>query len=1135
MSVISVKTRLYWTLFLSLALLAGILAIKSYFVVSPGLTVDIRFSRTEAIAAADAFQREYFPRLITTRRAITFVSDRYLQNYVELEGGGLASYQVLIPQVDAATHYWSLRSFAEGQQEELMLAFNPQGKFISFNLVVSDETPGAALTEEAARELAETNARQHLGERFDAYQPLETRVVHQPTGRADYSFTYEHSSLQVAEARFRLTLKVAGDQVVTLNTFKFIPDGFNQRFDEMRALNHQISQVANYLMLTIMVLGGLLGGGIWLFRRHELHWRPALVPALVVSTGLAAAVLSNLPAAWMSYQTTNTVNNFLFQQGFQAVLVFVVLGLGLSIVYAIAEGLTRMAFAQHPRIYDAWRVPVAGSPEVVGRIFGGYAWAGSFLAYAVLFMLLASRVLGWWSPTGMSSDPNILSSWRPALAPIFMALQAGTWEECLFRAIPLSVAVLLGRHFKMMKSLVFTTLILQALIFAGAHADYPQLPGYSRLLELFIPALVFGIVFLRFGLIPCMLAHFIYDLVLMSVPIFTATDASLWLDRGLVISVGVLPLVVLAYAYWRQGGWQSLAAQWRNGVTAPPMPLVGTEVSRSMSDPGSSMSDPSLLRPLALSPQWLIGIVVVAVAVLTFSVLKPKDIIWPHYQIDRAQAIQIAEAELQKHGVKLTGEWRKTALTNNGFAGQNQFVWRESGRADYQQLIGNYLDTPYWAVTWRRFDGPVAERAEYWAVWLSPDGSLHELVHSLPEAAPGAQLNRAEAVALARAWLIDLGWPDSQTLEEKAVEEIKRPARTDWSIRYIDKSGYDHNNGQAIIRVALSGDEVTGYVRAIDVPQEWYRAEERQAAAFTVYRIASFVAAMLLVVMGFCGFFGRATGQRFRFDVALPWILINSLCMPLASVLMFDQMAGQFATSMAWSTQLILWLVGLGVGALILGLISFFAAQVIYAPHQRLTEPENSFALVKRDFILGSSLGLGLIALSIGVSLLMPPSLEAPGAYLANYAALWPWLATISNGLTGFLMVLIKLVLVVGLLRFATKSWRKITVLVCLVIFLVSSMLGAKEPSIMLLNNVVILLGILLLLELLRRKQMAVAIAFAGAGLALSQLGIGQAVYPGAWLHGLVSMLVCWAITYGLVWHWYRYTAVAPVVVSKEE
>src|SRR5690606_5494125 len=109
MSVVSPKARLLWAVFLVLSLVAAIAAVKLYFVVVPGLNVEISFSRSQAIAAAQAFQKEHFPELQTDRTAMTFVTDQHLQNYVELEAGGVPAFQKLIPELDAVTHYWKLR------------------------------------------------------------------------------------------------------------------------------------------------------------------------------------------------------------------------------------------------------------------------------------------------------------------------------------------------------------------------------------------------------------------------------------------------------------------------------------------------------------------------------------------------------------------------------------------------------------------------------------------------------------------------------------------------------------------------------------------------------------------------------------------------------------------------------------------------------------------------------------------------------------------------------------------------------------------------------------------------------------------------------------------------------------------
>lgn len=1103
----SFQSRNFWLVFLAAALVAAIAALKLTFVAAPGLRVEIDFSREQAVAAAQAFQQKQFPDLKTERSASVFISDRGLQNYVELEAGGVEAFQHLIPQLDAVTHYWKVRTFSPGQEEELIMAFSPQGTPVSFAYLIPDKTPGAALEEVAARELAEAGGREFMGERFAAYKTYETRQTRQASGRVDYNFTYEHTSLTAGEARFRIALKVAGDKLVAVDTFKYIPQAFDQRFGEMRALNTQISQVASYLMAVLFGLGGLVGGGVWLFRRHQLHWLKAFWPALVVGAGLAAAVLVNLPMAWMNYQTTSSAQTFIFQQLVQAGGVLVAATLVFASIYAVAEGLTRMAFADHPRLWDMFR-PAAASPEILGRVLGAFAWTGFFLLYAIAFYWFSSKVLGWWQPTDINSDPNILASWRPALAPIFTALQAGTWEECLFRAIPLSLAVLIGNHYGIRNKLVLFTLVVQALVFAGAHANYPNLPGYSRLIELFIPAMVFGLVYLRFGLMVCMITHFEYDLVLMSLPIFTANDSGLWIDRVLVILAGTAPLLAIGWARLQRGRFAPLASEWRNGAPEVVPPEAPTAVS----------AEPQTLSPaLQIKPLWLGLIAVLSIALMVAAALKPPRIDWePYaYQTDRAQARQTAEQILREKNIALEGEWHTTVTTYTSWSQPLEFVWRESGRETVQSLIGKYIDTPFWVVTWRKFDGPVEERSEQWQAWLYPDGRLHELVHSLPEGRAGAKLTRDQAIAKAQEWIRQLNWADPALLEEKSVEEIQRPARSDWILTYLDKPAYDHNKASAAIIIKLAGDEVTSYVRTIDVPEEWKRAESEEYSRQQPYRISAYIALFLLVGCAAICFFRKQAARHFSIQAAWPWVAVGAVAQLGISLLWIDPGLAALQTTMGWQVQIAMLLVGVLIAASVQGVIIFLAAQAIHGQRPR---PE---ATLTGDLCLGGLLALGLTGYRSLVEWLLPSG-WASTAYAADWSTCLPWLTTILNGFKGVFPFLMLIILAMGLLRFSNKAWKFALVGLLALVWLFGTALASREFPVVLGQQLFTFLGVGLAILLIHRQQLGVVIAMFGTLVALRQLDVMPAIYPGAWWHGLLSFVICGLLVYGLLRHWYR-------------
>jgi hypothetical protein len=1100
------RSPTFWVLFLTASFIAAIAALKLMFVAAPGLNVDIQFSREQSIAAAQQVQQQQFPDLTTERTAVAFVSDRALQNYVELEAGGVDKVQALIPQIDAVTHYWKVRRFSPGQQEELIMAFSPSGEPISFRYLIADKTEGAALDEAAARSLAEEGARAFMGERFDHYTTFETKQKRQSSGRVDYSFTYEHASLTAGEARFRVELSVAGDRLVAVDTFKHIPQAFDQRFGEMRALNTQISQISAYVMAVLFGLGGLGGGGIWLYRRHQLHWMKAFWPALVVGAGLGAATLANLPMAWMGYQTVSSAQTFLLQQLVQAGGVVLIASLVFATVYAVAEGLTRVAFADHPRLWDMFR-PGALSPEILGRVLGGFAWTGFFLLYAMLFYWFSTQVLGWWQPTGMDSDPNILASWRPALAPIFTALQAGTWEECLFRAIPLALAVLIGNHYGIRNPLVIVVLVVQAVVFAGVHANYPNLPGYSRLIELFIPAIVFGVVYLRFGLAVCMITHFEYDLVLMSLPIFIAEDASLWIDRALVIGAGIAPLAGLLWAKLCGGQWAALRSEWRNGAAVIVVP-VEFEKER--------ITEPQAKAPaLTIKPLWMGVIVLVSIGLIATLLMKLPRLDWPAYQIDRAQAQEKAEFYLAERGITLEGEWHRTTTTHANGSQQLDFVWRESGQAVTQGLIGKYLDTAFWVVTWRKFDGPVEERAEQWQAWIYPDGRLHELVHQLPEGRAGAKLSREQALAKAMGWIIERGWGDLSNLEEKSVEEILRPARSDWVVTYHDKAAYEHEGAHAAIVIKLAGDEVTSYVRTIDIPDEWKRAENEEASSRQTYNIIFMVASLALIGIALIAFFRRSATRKFDFIAALPWMAVVFIANFGVSLLWIDPALTGFQTTMGWWMQIGMMLFGLGVGASMVVVLVFLVAQAIHGERPRAD------ANLTTDFALGIVLALGLVGVKTAAQLLVQPG-WTPAPYAADWATAAPWLTTVLNGFKQVFPQLMLVILALGWARFLTKTWRWAVVIALGLVWLLCASLANREFVDAFIDRFATVATVLLAFVLVRRQQMGVVLAFMGGLIAIRQLWVATAIYPDALWHGLLSCAICLGLFYMLLRHWYR-------------
>ena len=113
--------------------------------------------------------------------------------------------------------------------------------------------------------------------------------------------------------------------------------------------------------------------------------------------------------------------------------------------------------------------------------------------------------------------------------------------------------------------------MLQAIVFGAAHATYPAQPAYARLVELVIPSLGFGLIYLRWGLLPAVVLHFAYDVVWFALPVFVSSAPGARVDQGIVVALTLVPLWVVV-GRRLTGSPRELAPALRNGAWMPPPP-----------------------------------------------------------------------------------------------------------------------------------------------------------------------------------------------------------------------------------------------------------------------------------------------------------------------------------------------------------------------------------------------------------------------------------------------------------------------------------------------------------------------------------------------------------------------------------
>jgi hypothetical protein len=835
----------FWIAFVCVAAASLALAWKLFPTAIPLVNLDVKMSRTDALAAARTLSDRLHMTPANARSAVQFSSDGDAQNYVELEGGGKEAFARLVQGDLYSPYAWDVRLFAAGSIPEVTVRFTPAGAPYGFTRRFAEDyvrdAATKALTPDAARALGEARAHADWDVDFAPWALLEESQETQPSGRVDHHFVYQRAD-KLGDARVRLRVSVAGDELAELQRFVFIPQDFRRRYAELRSANDTIAAVATLAAGLLYGIGGCIVATLWLGRKGRLLPRPSFTAGAIVGGLMGLMLLAATNNAWFGFDTAQTEASFWARHVGGGIAAMLGGGLVYGLIFMAAEGLSRAAFPWQPQLWKLWSKEGGASVQTLGRQMGGYLFVPIELGLVAIFYFVTNRYLHWWQPSSEMTDPNVLSSAVPALGPIAMSLQAGFMEESLFRAVPLSLGALIGARFGRMRLGIGIAFVLQALVFGAAHANYPGFPAYSRLVELIIPSMIWAAIFLRFGLLPTITLHALFDLSLFSIPLFLVAAPGAWLQRGLIVLAAAVPLVVILFRRLQAGRWLEMPASLFNGGWTP-----AATSGEALPFEAAPMLGPT--GGAALLQRALPVLAVVALVAWALTTQFRSDV--PGLTLSRAAAEATADDALRAQGAN-PADWRRSssillASEDAGLWLGHRFVWQEAGPDAYRALIGATLTAPLWEVRYARFSGDVVDRAEEWRITVNNNGSIRQVRHGLPEGRAGESLARADAQSIAEAEVRRHFAVDPAALRLVGADEVARPARKDWVFEWADPRINVGKDGEARMQVVVAGKDVVGSGRTVFVPEAWTTAEKARDGQWAAIKIG---AALLMACAG---------------------------------------------------------------------------------------------------------------------------------------------------------------------------------------------------------------------------------------------------------------------------------------------
>lgn len=433
---------------------------------------------------------------------------------------------------------WNVRWFKPQAKEEWRVAVGVDGTVARFTHLVEEAAPGATLTQDSARALAEGFLRSR-GWSLERFTLVEASSEKRDR-RTDHHFTWELKGSTIAwrsggpaagSGSVRLAVDIAGDGIGRYSHFLKVPEGFSRDLEQTQSVGGVLAVGA--LLLTFGLVLAALGIAIARQKRGDVRWGVALALAgFTAVLGLGAGA-SMWPSIEFTYRTEIQWAAYVVLMLVAGLFIAAIYGLWALFTVAAGESLGRETFpGSLAGLTDAARGRLL-TPSVAAAGVRGYALGFLVLGYLTVFYLFARRFLGAWLPAeGPQSE--IFNNYAPFIAPLTISLVAAITEEMTYRLFGIS---LVKRYLRS----TALALLVPAVIWAFAHSSYAVFPIYIRGIELTIAGLIFGIAFLRLGLLTCIVGHFVVDAVLIGMPLLTSGNAAYVVSGVVVMGIALIP------------------------------------------------------------------------------------------------------------------------------------------------------------------------------------------------------------------------------------------------------------------------------------------------------------------------------------------------------------------------------------------------------------------------------------------------------------------------------------------------------------------------------------------------------------------------------------------------------------------
>lgn len=508
--------------------------------------VDLSVSKQEALAKAESYLRSRGIDTTKYFRAIVFDtdewSDRYLQKTI-----GIKSEEDFLKQHYYELFFWRVRFFQQLKKEEYEIRISSKNSgILRFVHLIEDIEPREYSEKNIARKEAEDFLTTNCGLNLKDYDFHEEKIKRYDK-RIDYSFSWEKKNVyipwqkQEGKAKLLIGATISGKEIREFYKNKLdIPEKFYRYIENQFGIGEILS---NFYFLIFVFL---LFSSIYIVSKRKNNLVTRLCKEWFTYLFIFFAIINIcyivniLPNVIFNYSTSISLKSFLIVYFSKIIINLIFLSVAFILPGLAGEALRYEVMPENKFSSFLYYInSTFFSRKVSSDIIFGYILFFILIGFQAMLFYFGQKYLGVWRE--WIKLTQLTSAHIPFLSAFIIAATVSLNEEIVFRLFSICWAK------KYLKNTIIAV-ILSSLVWGLGHSEYVVFPVWFRVVEVSIVGFLLGFIFINYGIIPLIVAHYLFDVFLgVAAYILGVSSLNLFLTSFLILLV---PMIFAAAAYF---------------------------------------------------------------------------------------------------------------------------------------------------------------------------------------------------------------------------------------------------------------------------------------------------------------------------------------------------------------------------------------------------------------------------------------------------------------------------------------------------------------------------------------------------------------------------------------------------------